>query len=63
MAYTAIGDKTVQNYEDMLGVDAVFSTLTAAQQLQYVNFGQHECANLSKQGRLGFYQVTEDMKS
>jgi len=63
MAYVAIGDKTVQNYEDILGVDSIFSTLTAGQQLQYINFGQQHCAIISKENNLGFYQVTEDMNT
>ena len=62
MAYTAIGDKTVQNFIDMLSVDSTFNSLLAAQQLQYINFSQQECAVLAKQSCLGFYKVTEDMK-
>ena len=62
MSYVAIGDKTVQNYLDMLSVDTAFGNLLAAQQLQYINFGEQECANISKKNDIGFYQATEDMK-
>ena len=53
MSCVAIGDKTVQNYLDMLSVDTAFGNLLAAQQLQYINFGEQECANISKKNEPG----------
>jgi hypothetical protein len=62
MAYTPIGDKAVQNFIDMLSTNNEFNLLLPAQQLQYINFGQQECVNISKENNLGYYKVTNDMK-
>jgi hypothetical protein len=59
--YTPLGDKTVQMYIDMLNVNSVFAGLSAAQMLQYANFGQQECANISKRNGLRFYMSTKSM--
>jgi hypothetical protein len=61
MSYIPIGDKSVQNWIDKLSIDSAFSGLTIAQQIQYINFGQQECANASRNGLLNFYKATEDM--
>jgi hypothetical protein len=61
MYYLPIGDKSVQNWIDMLGIDSTFGALSEAQQIQYINFGQQECVNLSKKNSLNFYKATEDM--
>jgi hypothetical protein len=63
MSYTVIGDKTVQMYVDMLGVNSIFSILSDAQKIQYINFGQQECANISKNNNLSPYLASEDMNS
>jgi hypothetical protein len=61
MAYTPIGDKTVQSWLDLLTVNDTFNSLTEVQQIQYINFGQQECVNISKENILGYYKSTDDM--
>jgi hypothetical protein len=61
MSYTPISDETAQNYIDLLSQDANFAGLSTAAMLQYLNFGQHECAKISKENRLDFYSATQNM--
>jgi uncharacterized protein YjdB len=59
MSYIPIGDKSVQEYITILSNDNEFNQLSQAQQIQLINFGQQECAILSKLNNLSFYKTVE----
>lgn len=61
MPYIPLGDKTVQNYIDMMSVYSPFNSLTQAQQIQYINFNQQLCAKISKDNDLEYYKSASNM--
>jgi hypothetical protein len=61
MSYVVLGDKTIQNYINMLNVYSPFNLLSQTQQIQYINFIQQECANISKKNNLEYYKVVNSM--
>jgi len=61
MHYVPTGDKTVQNWIDILSTDDTFSDLSLTQKIQCINFGQQQCSHISKDENLEFYKASEDM--
>ncbi len=61
MSYIPVGDKTVQMWIDTLSANAQFAASSAAQMLQYINFGQQICCAVSKTNNLDYYKTSDDM--
>jgi hypothetical protein len=60
MSYNPIGDKTVQNFLDLLDANPMFEALSDSQKLLYINNCQQELANICKTNSLEPYRAAED---
>ena len=61
MAYQPLGDKSVQNFIDALNSNSVFAGLSQSQKILCIDRAQQECARLSKENNLKFYNTDDSV--